>query len=152
MEVLGVDGLLCLKELNCNKHLQVRTKSAHVFMQCTFYATQTHAHAKIRLRLPHWEHTDYYYMLQNLRPPFCVAQWLPARLQQNSRSGKLSLACGDLYSISFFNHYYRGVISASIRPLTAAMFLRDLRVYQFQIAKKQKVLTKDLNLFWGVLC
>lgn len=61
MEVLEVGGLISLKELNYNKeqHLQVRTKSTHVFIQCTFYATPTHAHAKILIRLLHGEHTDY---------------------------------------------------------------------------------------------
>jgi len=61
MEVLEVGGLISLKVLKCNKeqHLQLRTESTHVFVQCTFYATRTHAHTKIQIRLLHSEHTNY---------------------------------------------------------------------------------------------
>lgn len=61
MEVSEVGDLISLNELNCNKqqHLQARAKFTHVFIQCTFYATQRHAGAKIQIRLLHGKHTDY---------------------------------------------------------------------------------------------
>lgn len=81
MEALEVDDLISLKNLNCHKeqHLQSRTKFTHVFIQYTFYATQTDAHAMTQIRLTQQIHKP---LVIKASVPCCtVAAWSPSAKQ-----------------------------------------------------------------------